>query len=82
MEERLKGVIDSINKFNEEIKKEIYEKFGIKIDKNSIEIDLISREENRIISLEEIANNKELNKIIKNYNYLNSLFDPIINFKD
>ena len=78
MEECLKGVIDSINKFNEEI----YEKFGIKIDKNSIEIDLISREENRTISLEEIANNKDLNKIIKKYNYLSSLFDPIINFKD
>ena len=29
MEESLKGVIDSINKFNEEI----YEKFGIKIKK-------------------------------------------------
>ena len=78
MEELLKGVIDSINKFNEEI----YEKFGFKKDKNSIEINLFSREENRIIFLEEIANNKELNKIIENYNYLYSLFEKIINFKD
>ena len=78
MEESLKGVIDSINKFNEEI----YEKFGIKVEKNSVEIDIFSKEENRIKNLEEIANTKDLNKNIKNCKYLNSLFEPIINFKD
>ena len=77
MEEHLKSVKDSINKFHEEI----YEKFGCRIDKNLIEINLISKE-NKLKSLGEIADNEELNKIIEKYKYLNSLFEPIINFKD
>ena len=81
MEEVLKG-IDSINKIKEEIQKEIYEKFRCRVDKNSIEITLFSTEDTNLFSLEELANNKEFNKLFKKYYYLNSLFDLIINFKD
>ena len=81
MEEILKS-IDSINKIKEEIQKEIYEKFRCRVDKNSIEITLISTEDTNLFSLEELANNKEFNKLVKKYYYLNSLFAPIINFKD
>ena len=90
MEEHLKCVIDSINKFNEEAKKEIYEKFGLVKDKNSYEINIVSKEGKIFKSLEEIIkefnneefNNEEFNKIMEKYNYLNTLFTPIINYKD
>ena len=77
MEELLNGVIVSINKFKEEF----FEKYGFKIDKNLIEIDLITKEGTVLNSFEEL-NNKEINKLVEKYKYLNNLFDPIINFKD
>ena len=85
MEEHLKCVIDSINKFNEEAKKEIYKKFGFVRDKNLLEINLVTKEGNILKSLEEFNkefNHKEYNKIIEKYSYLNTLFTPIINYKD
>ena len=85
MEVHLKCVIDSINKFNEEAKKEIYEKFGFVRDKNSFEINLVTKEGNILKSLEEFNkefNHEEYNKIMEKYIYLNTLFTPIINYKD
>ena len=81
MEEVLKS-IDRINKIKKGIQKEIYEKFRCRVDENSIEIILFSPGDTKFRSLEELSNNKEFNKLLKKYLDFNSLFEPIINFKD
>ena len=72
MEELLNG-IDNINKIKEEIQKEIFEKFRCRVDKNSIEIISISTEYTNLFTLEELANNKEFNKLLKKYLQVNAL---------